>query len=190
MIAINLLRHPLDKERRRWQRGKREAALGMGIFLAMVIVCGYVWVDMNRSLEQLHSQKNQKFAQLAESKQRHDQIEMMRQKIKDLMYRNQQVTILAVQQRQPLQLLDAVSRSLDPLNIWLAKLEMSKEQVTLVGFAQNRNQIVQFSQNLKRQEIFQSVAVLETGKKTGDSSLYPFTMNLRLLSELNDVAPS
>lgn len=190
MIEINLLRSSLDKERGLRQRCKREAAVVMCLFLGLVLICGFVWADLERSLAQLHGQKNQKAAELVTSKQRHEQFEMMNQQTVVLVNRNQQVVALAAQQRQPLQLLDAVSRSLDPLNIWLAKLEMKHEQVTLIGFAQNRNQIVQFSRNLQRQELFQSVAVLETGKKTEESSLYPFTMNLLLMSELHDVAPS
>ncbi len=190
MIKINLLRSSLDKERGLRQRCKREAVVVMCLFLGLVLVSGFVWADLEGSLSQLHSQKNQKAAELVELKQRHEQFEMMNRQTADLVNRNQQVTALAAQQQQPLQLLDAVSQSLDPLNIWLAKLEMKQEQVMLMGFAQTRNQIVQFSRNLKRQEFFQSVAVLETGKKTGEPSLYPFTMNLLLVSELNDVAPS
>ncbi|MDA0737947.1 MAG: PilN domain-containing protein [Nitrospirae bacterium] len=190
MIEINLLRSSLDKERGLRQRCKSEAVVVLCLFLGLVLVCGFVWVDFERTLAQLHSQKNLKAAQLVELKRRHEQFEIMNRQTADLVNRSQQVIALAAQQRQPLQLLDAVSRSLDPLNIWLAKLEMKREQVTLVGFAQTRNQIVQFSRNLKGQELFQSVAVLETGKKTRESSLYPFTMNLLLMSELHAVSPS
>lgn len=190
MIAINLLRHPLDNERRMRQRSKREAVGVMYLVLGMVIVCGLVWNDLDRSLVQLQDQKNQRMVELVEVKKKFDQYDLMNRQTLDLKSKSQEVTALAALQRQPLQLLDAVSQSLDPLNIWLAKLEMKKEQVTLVGFAQTRNQIVEFAQNLKRHELFQSVAVLETGKKAGESSLYPFSMNLLLMSELNDVAPS
>ena len=190
MIKINLLRRSLDKERGLRKQCKREAVVVMCLFLGLLLVCGFVWVDLEGSLSQLHAQKNQKAVELVELKQRHEQFEMMNRQTADLVARNQQVTALAAQQRQPLYLLDAVSHSLDPLNIWLAKLEMKQEQVTLMGFAKNRNQIVQFSRNLKRQELFRSVAVLETGKKTGVPSLYPFTMNLFLVSGLNDVASS
>lgn len=190
MIAINLLRRPLVNERRVHLRSKMEAAVVMCIVSVLAIVCGFVWADLERSLEQLNSEKSQRVAALAEAKQKYDQLERLNQQTADLMNSGQQVLALAVQQRQPLQLLDAVSHSLDPLNIWLAKLEMEKEEVTLMGFAQTRGQIVQFAQNLKRQELLQSVAVLETGKKTGEFSLYPFTMNLLLMSESHDVAPS
>jgi len=190
MIAINLLRHPLDNERRMQQRFKRDVVGVMCLVLGMVIVCGLVWNDLERSLVRLQDQKNQKMVELVEVKKTFDQFDLMKRQALDLKSKSQQVEALAALQRQPLQLLDGVSRSLDPLNIWLAKLEMKKEQVTLVGFAQTRRQIMQFAQNLKRQKFFQSVAVLETGQKAGESSLYPFSMNLLLTSESNDVAPS
>jgi len=190
MIVINLLRRPLDNERRVRLRCKREFAAMMCVFLVMAIVCGFVRTDLDRSLVQLQTEKSQKMVELVEAKNKYAQFEMMNQQIVDLRNSGQEVLALAIQQRQPLQLLDAVSHSLDPLNIWLAKLDMENAKVTLMGFAQTRGQIVQFAQNLKRQELFQSVAVLETGKKTGEFSLYPFTMNLLLMSELNNVTPS
>ncbi len=190
MITINLLRRSLDNERRMQRQSKREAVGVVCLILGLVIVCGFVWIDLNRSLMQLQSKKNQRMTALVDAKKKFDQLNLMNRQTLDLMTRSQQVAALATLQRQPLILLDAVSRSLDPLNMWLAKLEMENAQITLVGFAQSRKHIVQFAQNLKRQEFIQSVAVLETGKKNEESSLFPFTMNLLLMAELNDVAPS
>jgi len=131
-----------------------------------------------------------KTTQLAEWERTYSQLEEINRYTADLKKRSRQVTHLMGQQRRSIQLLDTVSRSLDPLKLWLIRLEMQQDQVTLMGFADSKAQIVQFVQYLKRDGLFQEVTVLEAGQVSGKPSKYNFTMTLLLRAELNHVTSS
>lgn len=190
MIAINLLRRTLENEHRQRRRCQSEAAVVLLLVVGTIVVCGFVWADLAQSLGQLQKEKVQKTAQLVELEQAHGQLKMIHRHTADLINRSQQVTHLMSQQRRSIQLLDAVSRSLDPLNLWLASLELQEDQVMLMGFAGSKSQIVQFAQYLKRDGLFQEVTVLEAGQVSGEPLKYNFTMNLLLTEELDYVSSS
>ncbi len=190
MIAINLLRCTLANEHRQRRRCQSEAAVVLLIVVGTIAVCGFVWADLEQSLGQLQKEKVQKTAQLVELEHTRGQLKMLNRHTADLRNRSQQVTHLMSQQRRSIQLLDTVSRSLDPLKLWLATLEMKQDRVMLMGFADSKSQIVQFAQNLKRDGLFQEVTVLEAGQVSGEPSKYNFTMNLLLTAELDYVTSS
>jgi len=190
MIAINLLRCILKHEHRQRRRCQAEAAVLLLVIVGTIAVCGFVWADLEQSLGQLQKEKVQKTAQLVELEHTRGQLKIMNRHTTDLRNRSQQVTHLTNQQRRSIQLLDTVSRSLDPLKLWLDTLEMKQDRVMLMGFADSKSQIVQFAQNLKRDGLFQEVTVLEAGHVSGEPSKYNFTMNLLLTAELDYVASS
>ncbi len=190
MIAINLLRRTLLNEQRQRRRCQGEAAVVVVIVMATVAVCGGVWAELDRSLGQLQEEKARKVARLLDLERTHGKLESTNRQTAALRHRSQQVTRLLIQQRRPIQLLDAVSRSLDSLKLWLDRLEMDQEQVRLVGFAESKAQIVQFAQYLKRDGLFQDVEVLEAARTSEESSAYHFTMNLRLITEPDYVTSS
>jgi Tfp pilus assembly protein PilN len=190
MIAINLLRRTLVNEQRQRRRCQGEAAIVLLIVMGTVVVCGFIWADLDRSRGQLQKEKEHKSEQLVVLERTRGQLEVIHRHTADLKKRSQQVTRLMGQQRRSIRLLDSVIRSLDPLNLWLAGLEMEQDQVTLKGFADSKSHIVQFAQSLKRDGLFQDVTVLEAGKTSGESSVYHFTMNLLLISEVDHVTSS
>ncbi len=190
MIAINLLRRTLENEHRQRRRCQSEAAVVLLIVVGMIAVCGFVWADLAQSLGQLQKEKVQKIAQLVELEHTRGQLKMIHRHTVDLRNRSQQVTHLMSQQRRSIQLLDTISRSLDPLKLWLATLEMKQDRVTLMGFADSKSKIVQFAQHLKRDGFFQEVTVLEAGQVSGEPLKYNFTMNLLLTAELDYVSSS
>lgn len=190
MIAINLLRGTIEQEHRQRRRCQGEAALALLIVVGTIAVCGFLWADLAQSLGQLQKEKVQKTAHLVELERTRGQLEVIHRHTADLRNRSQQVTHLMSQQRRSIQLLDTVSRSLDPLKLWLATLEMKQDRVMLMGFADSKSQIVQFAQNLKRDGLFQEVTVLEAGQVSGEPSKYNFTMNLLLAAELDYVTSS
>ena len=190
MIAINLLRRTLENEHGQRRRCQREAAVVLLIVVGTIAVCGFVWADLEQSLGQLQKEKVRKTAQLVELEHTRGHIKMLNRHTADLRNRCQQVTHLMSQQRRSIQLLDIVRRSLDPLNLWLASLELQEDQVMLMGFADSKSQIVQFAQYLKRDGLFHEVRVLEAGQVSGKPLQYNFTMNLLLTAESDHVSSS
>ena len=190
MITINLLRHTLTNEHRQRRRCQIEASVVMLTLVGAITICGLVWVALDRSLGFLQKQKEQKTLQLVELERIHGQLKVINQQKAELMSRSHQATYLEVQQRRSIRLLDTVSRSLNPLQLWLASLELEKDQVMLMGFAESKAQIVEFVQNLKSEKFFQDVAVLEAGKTSEESSVYHFKMSLLLTSGIDNVTSS
>ena len=154
MIEINLLGRTLENEQRQRRRFQVEAAVVILILTSALAVCGAIWMDLDRSLRVLQHQIKEKTVQLVKLKQVQEQLEVMHQKKTDLVARSHQVIRLAAQQRRSIQLLDTVSRNLNPLKLWLSNLEMEKEHVTLMGYAESKSQVVEFAKNLKQDGFF------------------------------------
>lgn len=190
MISINLLRHTLENEHNQRRRCLVEGMVLLLMVIGTVGVCGLVWVNLERSFAQLQSEKEFKVVQLGQWERTHSQFEGAKRQIVDLRNRSEEITNLVVQQRRSIQILDTVSRSLDPLKLWLTGLEMEKEQVTLLGFAESKTQIVELAQFLKQAGLFEEVTVLEAGRTSEEPLVYHFTMNLLLISGIHDVTSS
>ena len=190
MITINLLRRKIADEERDRRRCRFEASLVMSILVGTIAVCGFVWWDLDDSRANLQRLKEQKVGELAIKARMQRQLSDITVQIEDLQARSRLVARLADQQRRTIQLLDAVSRSLDPLTIWLSSLQMEREKILLMGFAKSKAHIVEFAELLKHEEIVQDVAILETGKTTENASVYGFSVNLQLMKEAGDVTPS
>ena len=190
MIAINLLRRTLANEQAQRRRCQGGAALGLLILISLVTVCGVVWTNLDQSLDQLHKQKEQKLAQLVKEERLQGQVEELHRQTADLRTWSQQIAHVAVQHRQSIQLLDVVSHNLDPLSLWLTRLDLETKRVRLMGVAESRADIVQFAHDLKRDGLFQDVTVLEAGRTSEESAGYSFTMNLLLRSESDHVTSS
>jgi len=190
MITVNLLRRTLANEHRHRRRCQMEATVMAFVLVSFTVVCGMVWWDLDHSRNHLQIVKEQKALQLGAMKRLHAQIEKLNAQARHLLKRSHAVARLSAQQRQSIRLLDVVSQSLNPLRIWLASLQMENGNVILRGYTESKNQIVEFANFLKRDEIFQDVAILETGKTSEDFSGYEFSMNLRLKKEWNHVTTS
>jgi type IV pilus assembly protein PilN len=190
MITVNLLRRTLANEQRHRRRCQVEATVLVFVLVSFTVVCGIVWWDLDHSRNHLQIVKEQKAIQLGEMKRLHAQIEKLNVQARSLLKRSHEVARLSAQQRQSIRLLDVVSESLNPLRIWLASLQMEKGNVILRGYTESKDQIVEFADLLKRDEIFQDVAILETGLASEDFSGYEFSMNLRLSKAWNHVTTS
>jgi type IV pilus assembly protein PilN len=184
MIAMNLLRRTLANEQRRRRRCQIEMTVGLFLLVGTFVVSGFIWWDMDTSISSLHRQEAQQIVTLREVEHSHSQLQVTNRQIADLRERSHRVTHLIAQHHQAIQLLDVVSHSLDPLRLWLSALEMEQAQVKLVGFAESKDQIVQFAKLLKEDSIFQNVSVREAGRASGESPTYHFIMDLLLTSEV------
>lgn len=190
MIAINLLRRTLVHEHRQRRKCLSEAAMWLLVVFGTVVIYGSIWDDLVFSRAHLQKEKEYKVAQLEQFERTRDQLEIINHHKADLKSRHQVATDLMGQQQRSIQLLDTVSQSLDPLHIWLSRLEMNQDKVTLKGYADSKSQIVQLVQSLKHDDLFQDVRVVEAEKVSGESYAYQFSMNLLWMSEGDHVTSS
>ena len=190
MIAINLLRRPLANEQRRRRRCQIELSVGVFLIVGILVASGLIWWNMDRSISSLREQEAQRMDRLRGVEHFQSQLEATSHQLDDVKERSRQVTNLLVQRRQAIQVLDVVSRSLDPLRLWLSDLEMEQGQVKLMGFSESKDQIVKFAKLLNQDSLFQNVTVREAGRVPGESSSYHFIMDLLLTSEVEYVRAS
>jgi type IV pilus assembly protein PilN len=81
----------------------------------------------------------------------------------------------------PVQVLDHVSHSLEPLNIWLVRLTVKGTSVELEGKALTNDDVVEFVNNLRRAEYFSNIRLLESKSGTeAKLNLYQFKLNMTL----------
>jgi type IV pilus assembly protein PilN len=190
MIAVNLLRRTLVYEHRHRRKCLGEAAMLLLVVFGTVAIFGFIWNDLDHARAHLQKEKEYKVVQLEQLERTRDQLKIINHHNADLKNRHQAATDLMAQQQRSIQLLDTVSQSLDPLHIWLSRLEMKQDKVTLKGYADSKSQIVQLVQSLKHDDLFYDVRVLEAERVSGESFAYQFTMNLLLISEGNHVTSS
>ena len=74
-----------------------------------------------------------------------------------------------------------MSQSLEPLKLWLVKLNLVGTRIEVDGRALTNNDIVAFVNNLRGSDYFSDIQLLESRSGTqGQFTVYHFRMNLTL----------
>ena len=120
MITINLLRRTFVNEQRRYRRCQIELSVGLLLIVGMVVASGLIWWNMDKSISSLHRQEAQLVDRLRSVEHFQSQLVATTRQLADVKERSLRVTHLLVQRRQAIQVLDVVSRSLDPLRLLFA----------------------------------------------------------------------
>ena len=178
MITINLLRNQRVNERRR-QRGLRTQALTSVAVVACALgACAYMWVSLDRDLDHWKVEKRAHQSRLETLTKRVLQAEALEKEIRVLIEKNRKIRKLLAQQKNPIRLLDHVSRSLDPLNLWLVDLQAEGSRVALNGVAATRQDILEFTKNLGGTDFFHAIKIVETREEANRPGLYRFTVTM------------
>lgn len=173
MIKINLLaegKRPAAV-RRATQPGEsflqgENAALLMLImsFLVPLLVVGAVYFKLNRDLEA-------KKAEVAAAEEEVRKLEDVLKKVEEfkvmkaeLERKIQVINDLRDNQRGPVQVMDAISRALPEL-LWLDRMNMGPNQITLSGRAFNFNAIANFAENLDQVSEFKEPNLRDSNQR-------------------------
>jgi len=136
---------------------------------------------LDRDIESKQLDKQGKDKQLVVLKERVKQVEDFENRKKLLEEKNRIIEQLEKSRAGPVRVLDHVSQSLDPLKLWLVRLNVRGNDVELEGRAMSNDDVVEFVNNLRRTNFFTNIILQESRAGTeAKFNLYQFRLNFTL----------
>ena len=182
MIKINLI-----GEAKRPVAARPSALTGVGEgsnwpFFVMVGLIGLGLLMTAGHFLYLNGKVNGKEDQVAEAQREVDElapfikeVEEFKAKKAELERKIRVINNLKANQRGPVQVMDQISRALPEL-LWLTRMQVRGETITLQGQAFNTNAVANFIENLDRVPEFQEPILRET---TRNGPVYSFSLTYR-----------
>src|SRR5207237_6300450 len=181
MIRINLLAGPRARKIRPEWDVRAELALAIGLIVLTGGACFYYAGMLDQEIEAGQDEKQDKQKQLSALKEKVKQVEDFEQKKKLLEDKNRVIEQLEKSRGGPVRVLDYVSRSLEPLKLWLVRLSIKGNSVEVEGRAVTNDDVVEFVNNLRQTDYFSNIQLRESRAGTeGKVNVYLFRIDLTL----------
>ena len=181
MIRINLLSTPRAKAvQKQWDV---RLELISAVVVLILTVAGWIFYGetLESDIADKQHEKQGKEKEVALLKDKVKQVQDFERTKKLLEDKNRVIDELEKSRAGPVQVLDHVSHSLEPLNIWLVRLTVKGTNVELEGKALTNDDVVEFVNNLRRAEYFSNIRLLESKSGTeAKLNLYQFKLNMTL----------
>jgi type IV pilus assembly protein PilN len=182
MIRINLLAvGPKSRKAKPQWDVRAEALLGVGALVVTLTGCWWYSAALDEELESKIVEKQGKEKQVTLLKEQVKQVQDFEAKKKQLEDKNRIIEQLEKARTGPVRALDNVSQSLEPLKLWLSKMNVKGNTIELEGRAVTNDDIVEFVNNLRRTDYF-TVIRLQESRATVDNkvNLYQFKLDLSM----------
>jgi len=162
MIKINLL--PVPKARKAKKQMEIQGELIMaGVLIGFVFAaCIYYWYLLDSRITRLQGDKTRATAELTSLKEKVKEVENYESNKKVLEEKNRIIEQLKRNQGAPVHLLDEISRSMNPLKIWLSNIMVQDTKIDIDGKAVTNADIVEFINNMKNAKIFTDIQLIES----------------------------
>jgi type IV pilus assembly protein PilN len=181
MIKINLLSGPRGRKGKRQWDVRAEALTGVALIVLTVLACLYYSNSLDGQLEDKRAEKVKKTGDLKLLQDKVKQVQDFEEKKKLLEDKNRIIDQLEKSRAGPVRVLDYVSQSLEPLNLWLVRLAVKGSVVEVEGKALTNDDVVEFLNNLRKSGSFVNIKLLETRSGTeGKISTYQFRVTMSL----------
>ncbi|OLB02577.1 MAG: hypothetical protein E6K58_02405 [Nitrospirae bacterium] len=181
MIRINLLPGPRAKAIKQQMDVRAELAGGLGLVALTIVVCMFYSGVLDHEIESMQLDKQGKEKQLVVLQEQVKQVEDFEKRKKLLEEKNRIIEQLEKSRAGPVRVLDHVSQSLDPLKLWLVRLNVRGNDVELEGRAMSNDDVVEFVNNLRRTNFFTNILLAESRAGTEQKfNLYQFKLNFSL----------
>ncbi len=181
MMAINLLRRSLADSRHLRRKGRLESVIGLLALSMVCIVSGLIWANVNKQIQSLQQELADKRVQVSSQARFESDVKVLVEQRKKLMQEILRLEDFQSSRVQPGNILDTISQSLDPLDLWLVTMQLEKGRLALDGLAGSREDILRFSKNIDDQALFKDVTISETrAELIAAEALYSFSMNFKI----------
>ncbi len=154
MIRINLL--PF-----RAARAKENIRKQVSIFLLLLIfislIMTYITISIDKSIAKLEYGITQLNAQIKDYKAKADEVTAIEKELAILEQKLNVVSNLEAMRKEPVILLEAMTRLVVPEQMWITSLQTSDASVILKGIAFDNRTVADFMTNLEKSSLFTSV---------------------------------
>ncbi|WHZ22525.1 MAG: Type IV pilus biogenesis protein PilN [Nitrospira sp.] len=182
MIKINLLATgpKARKATPQWDV-RAEAFLGVGVLTITLAGCWWYASSLDDEIQAKQNEKQSKDKQVAQLKEQVKAVHDFEQKKKQLEDKNRIIDQLEKSRTGPVKVLDHVSQSLNPLKVWLVRMNLKGNNVELEGRAMSNDDVVEFVNNLRRTDQFGTIKLMES-RAGQDNKLntYQFKLDLSM----------
>lgn len=181
MIKINLLAHQGRSEGGHGKRPFIPLSRGMGLSVIILTISG-IWVlALNHEHKALLREKVAKERILEKLKGESKQLEFIVNTYATLMARSRTLEQSSDRKFQSVKLMDTISRSLNPFNLWLLRLGVDGKDVEIEGRGLKSDDIQKFVDSLETAAPWGSLLAIETQKESGEGTpLYHFSLRFTL----------
>ena len=182
MIRINLLATgPRTRKAKPQWDVRAEAFLGVGILLVTLTGCWYYAAALDDEIQAKQSEKLGKDKQVAHLKEQVKAVQDFEERRKQLEAKNRIIDQLEKSRTGPVKVLDHVSQSLNPLKVWLVRMNLKGNNVELEGRALTNDDIVEFVNNLRRTDQFGAIKLMESRAGLDNKmNTYQFKLDLSM----------
>lgn len=181
MITINLLKRSLADTRHLRRNRRLEGMIGLLALSGVSLIIGLCWVNTEHRIQSLQQEISVKRVQVASQTRFESGVSALLAQKETLMQGLLRLEEIQNLRMQPVSILDTLSQSLDPLDLWLVTMHLGKGRLALDGLAGSHEDILRFSKTLEDQSLFKEVIISETRTESvAEEVLYSFSMNITI----------
>ncbi|GMV51671.1 PilN domain-containing protein [Nitrospirales bacterium NOB] len=182
MIRINLLATGPRARKAKPQWDVRvEALIGILVLAVTLVGCWWYAASLEEEILAKQTEKQGKDRQVAQLKEQVKAVQDFEQRKKQLEDKNRIIDQLEKSRTGPVKVLDHVSQSLNPLKVWLVRLNLKGNSVELEGRAMTNDDVVEFVNNLRRTDQFDTIKLMESrAGQDNKVNTYQFKLDLSM----------
>ena len=182
MIRINLLATgPRSRKAKPQWDVRAEALIGVGVLLITLTGCWFYASSLDEDIQAKQAEKQLKDKQVAQLKEQVKAVQDFEERKKQLEAKNRIIDQLEKSRTGPVKVLDHVSQSLNPLKVWLVRLNLKGNSVELEGRALTNDDVVEFVNNLRRTDQFGAIKLMESRAGLDNKmNTYQFRLDLSM----------
>lgn len=154
MIRINLL--PFRAARAK-ENIRRQVSIFLLLLAFVALVMTYTTIVIDKEVLRLEAENTQISLQVKEYKAKADEVTAIEKALAILEQKLNVVHSLEAMRKEPVLLLDAMTRLVVPEQMWITFLQTSDSAVTLRGVAFDNRTVADFMTNLEKSSMFKSV---------------------------------
>lgn len=179
MIKINLLGGPKARAGKKQWDVEMEAAAGVAVIVLTLGGWFYYSGVLDDQLEAKQVQIREKQKQIAVLKEKVKEVEDFEAKKKLLEDKNRVIEQLEKARGGPVRAMDYISQSLEPLKLWITRMNVTDRKIELEGKGLTNNDVIEFVNNLRRTDYFTNIQLQETRQSSERKvNVYQFKLDL------------
>ncbi len=166
MIKVNLLTHQRRSGGHQRKCLSRQSALFIGLALIVLVMMGLWSMALQHEYHALVAEKEIKVKALAKLKEKFQKTEILEKTHTALLTRAGLLEHQLGRKFSPVSLLDAISRSLDPLSLWLLRIGVEEKNVEIEGRGLQSDDVLKFVDSLEQTGIWDNLLAIEMKKES------------------------
>ena len=169
MIKVNLLPHHGRSGRPPRKGFSRQFALSIGLAVMVLGILGLWFMTVHHEYHALLADKKIRVKALAKLKEKFQKTEILQKTHTALLTRAGLLEHQAGRRFAPVRLMDSISRSLNPLSLWLLRIGVEEKNVEIEGRGLQSEDVLKFVDSLEQTDIWDNLLAIEMKKESYQS---------------------